>query len=156
MSLPWQWLLLLSPNFQVFNSTPPWFSFFMKNSVPWGSYWLAIQSIKLPLFNWHSKASIYPITECKCLVTKAWDRFIDEELLGDMMETITKTSTFHIAYFFVHYGKKSLLSHHPIGQCNGNIAKPTKGMSNYHHQQCRFHKKLSQLVIIIAFSSAIH
>ena len=43
------------------------------------------------------------------------------------METITKTSVSRIAYYFVHYGKKSLLIYHPIDQF--------KGMAKYSSQQ---------------------
>jgi len=79
------------------------------------------------------------------VVTAAWDRFIEKELLGDIMETITKKSVSRIAYYFIHYGKKSLLSHRPIDQFEGKILKPTKGISNLLKHQQRFHKKLSHL-----------
>jgi hypothetical protein len=55
----------------------------------------------------------------------AWDKFVEEELLGDVMETITKTAVSHTTvYYFVNYGKKSLLKHCPIDQFNRTISKP--------------------------------
>jgi hypothetical protein len=71
----------------------------------------------------------------------AWDKFIKEELLGDVMETITKTAVSHTVYYFVNYGKKSLLKHLLVDQVNGNIPKQLKEISSLHHPQCRFHKK---------------
>jgi hypothetical protein len=62
----------------------------------------------------------------------AWDRFIEEELLGDIMKTITKTSVSCIAYYFAHDSKQSLLSHCPIDQFDGNILKLTKGIFKPH------------------------
>jgi hypothetical protein len=82
------------------------------------------------------------------VVTAAWDRFLEEELVGGIMQTITKPSVSCIACYFVCYGKLSLLSHHPINQFNGNILKPTKGISNLIQHQHRFHKKMLQLVTI--------
>jgi hypothetical protein len=69
-----------------------------------------------------------------------------EELLGDVMKTITKTSVSHTKYYFINYGKKPLLKHRPIGQFNGNIPKPSKGIFHLHPRQSKFHKTLSQLV----------
>lgn len=40
------------------------------------------------------------------VVQKAWDRFVDEELLGDIMEYITKTTVGDTLHYFIHYGKK--------------------------------------------------
>jgi hypothetical protein len=77
------------------------------------------------------------------IVMAAWDKFIEEELLGDVMETIIKTAVSHTVYYFINYGKKSLLKHHPIDQFNGTISKPSRQISNVHNRQHRFHKKLS-------------
>jgi len=41
------------------------------------------------------------------VVSGAWDKFLHEEVLGNMMETITKTSVGATLYNFVHYGKRS-------------------------------------------------
>ncbi len=79
------------------------------------------------------------------VLTAAWDKFIEEELLGDVMDTITKTSVPRTKYYFVNYGKKSLLKH-PVDQFNGSIPKPSKEIFRLQPQQCKFHKKLSQLV----------
>jgi hypothetical protein len=83
------------------------------------------------------------------VVMAAWDKFIKEELLGDVMETVTKTAVSHTLYYFINYGKKSLLKHHPIDQFNGTLSKPSRQIANLHNRQRRFHKKLSQLVTSI-------
>jgi hypothetical protein len=83
------------------------------------------------------------------VVMAAWDKFIEEELLKDVMETITKTAVTHTVYYFINYGKKSLLKHHPIDQFNGTLSMPSRQIANLHIQQRRFHKKLSQLVTSI-------
>ncbi len=71
------------------------------------------------------------------------------------METITKTSVSHTKYYFVHYGEKSLLKHHPIDHFNGNMPKPSKEIVHLHHLQHKFHKKLSQLVTTITMCNTI-
>ena len=40
------------------------------------------------------------------VVNSAWDKFIEEEQLGDIMETITKSTVSCTKYYFINYGKK--------------------------------------------------
>lgn len=87
------------------------------------------------------------------MVSSAWDKFLDEELLGDTMETITKTSVGTSLYYFVHYGKKSLLTHIPGEQFDGSVSKSLKGL-HLKHRQRRFQKKLSELVISAVFNTS--
>jgi hypothetical protein len=61
------------------------------------------------------------------------------------METITKTTISRTKYYFIHYGKKSSLSHHPIDQFNGAKLRPSRGISDLPSKQRWLHKKLSQL-----------
>jgi hypothetical protein len=89
------------------------------------------------------------------VLTAAWDKFIEEEMLGDIMETITKTSVSRTKYYFINYGKKTLLKHHPIDQFNGKIPKPSKGIFHLHPRQRKFHKKLSQLLTTSSICNTI-
>jgi hypothetical protein len=81
------------------------------------------------------------------VVTTEWDKFIDEQNLGDIMETINKSSISHNSYYFIHYGKRSNLSHHPIDQYNGRISKPSMDSAALRVYHYSFHKKLSNMVI---------
>jgi hypothetical protein len=76
-------------------------------------------------------------------------------MLGDIMDTITKTSVSRTKYYFINYGKKTLLKHHPIDQFNGKIPKPSKGIFHLHPRQRKFHKKLSQLVTTSSICNTI-
>jgi hypothetical protein len=40
------------------------------------------------------------------VVTSSWDTFIEEEKLGDIMETITKSTVSRKKCYFINYGKK--------------------------------------------------
>jgi len=87
------------------------------------------------------------------VVAGAWDKFLDEELLRGMMETITKTTVGNSLYYFIHYGKKSLLTHIPGEQFNGRVSRSQKGLYLKHRQR-KFQKKLSELVTRTTLSSA--
>jgi hypothetical protein len=62
------------------------------------------------------------------VVLPAWEQFIQEEELHDIIETITKTSVCRTAYCFKNYGKKEHLHNHLIDQINGNIGTPSLPM----------------------------
>jgi hypothetical protein len=81
------------------------------------------------------------------VVTAERDKFVDEQNLGDLMETINKTSISRTSYYFFRYGKKSKLSHCPIEQFNGRISKPSVDIAALGIHQHSFHKKLSIMVI---------
>jgi hypothetical protein len=89
------------------------------------------------------------------VVQKAWDRFVDEELLGDIMEYITKTTVGDTLHYFIHYGKKSLLKHIPIEQFNGDVTQPIKAISNLKRRQSQFHQSLSKLLETATLTNSI-
>jgi transcription antitermination factor NusG len=63
------------------------------------------------------------------------------------METINKSSISRYSYYFIHYGKRSNLSHRPFDQYNGRISKPSMDNAALRVYQHSFHKKLSNMVI---------
>jgi hypothetical protein len=87
------------------------------------------------------------------VVAGAWDKFLNEELLRGMMETITKTTVGNSLYYFIHYGKKALLTHIPGDQFNGQVSRSQKGLYLKHRQR-KFQKKLSELVTRTTLSLA--
>ncbi len=79
------------------------------------------------------------------VVNSSWDKFIAEEQVGDIIETITKSFVSRTKYYFINYKKILLLSHCPIDQFNVVMLRPSRGILDLPARQCRFHKKLSQL-----------
>jgi hypothetical protein len=92
--------------------------------------------------------------EAISVVSGAWDKFLHEEVLGNIMETITKTSVGATLYYFVHYGKKSALMHIPGDRSNGKVLKSLKGLY-LEDRQWKFQRKLSELVTKTTLSSAL-
>jgi len=92
--------------------------------------------------------------EAISVVSGAWDKFLHEEVLGNMMETITKTSVGATLYYFMHYGKKSALMHIPGDQFNGKVSKSLKGLYLKDRQR-KFQRKLSELVTKTTLSSSL-
>jgi hypothetical protein len=50
------------------------------------------------------------------VVLAEWDKFIVEEKLQNIMETVNRSSIMHSMYYFINYGKKNNLTHRPIDQ----------------------------------------
>jgi len=56
------------------------------------------------------------------VVVAEWEKFIEEEEFGDIMENINNTKVKKKGYYFLNYVKKQNLCHHPIDQfSNGSI-----------------------------------
>jgi hypothetical protein len=111
--------------FQAALSTPPWgFFWILENAAPW------FVSLGKPvneeegtclysMLRFERKKGISFLSSIGLIekghsrnpeaiseVSGAWDKFLHEEVLGNMMETITKASVGATLYYFVHYGKK--------------------------------------------------
>ena len=83
-----------------------------------------------------------------------WDKFIIEQELGDIMETITRTQVGDKMHYFINYGNKSLLTHIPAAQFNGEKEGPSR-IVDLPLRQHRFHRKVSQLMTVQLSSSKV-
>jgi hypothetical protein len=55
------------------------------------------------------------------VIQAEWDKFSIEQKLQDIMETVNWSSIMHSKDYFISYGKKNKLKHHPINQFDQNI-----------------------------------
>ncbi len=53
------------------------------------------------------------------VIQSEWEKFIVEEHLFDLVETLNRTAVSGKRYYFVHFGLKENLQHRPIDQFNG-------------------------------------
>ena len=76
------------------------------------------------------------------VVTAEWDKFILEEGLEDLMESVNKTKL----HYFINIGAKSMLRHRPIDQFSEKFE--LKEFAGYlSARQRRLHKELSEVLI---------
>jgi hypothetical protein len=80
------------------------------------------------------------------VVVKAeWDKFINEQKLSSFIEPINQTSMSNKRHYFIHFGRKKKLTHHPIDQLKGMQRKKIKLVNH----QCKFQKQLSKMLVLL-------
>ena len=80
------------------------------------------------------------------VVKSEWDKFILEEKLGDLMETVNKTSISGQRHFFINIGDKKRLNHRPIDQFSGKVKQQYFG-AYVSTRQRKLHKELSEMLL---------
>jgi hypothetical protein len=80
------------------------------------------------------------------VVVKAeWDKFINEQGLSSLLEPINQTSISNKRHYFIHFGRREKLAHHPIDQLKGIQRKRIRIVDC----QCKFHKQISEMLMIL-------
>ena len=80
------------------------------------------------------------VTPSYAVVQAEWDRFIVEEKLQEIMETVNRTSVMRSKYYFINYGKKNKLNHRPIDQFDAKHAIKARQLFIINRQQKFYHQ----------------
>jgi hypothetical protein len=83
---------------------------------------------------------------CYTIVQNEWEKFILEENLQDVMESINQTSVMRSKYYFINYGRKVRLHHQPIDQFSSKHPLKAKPLFIIERQQ-KFHQQLSKALV---------
>ena len=84
------------------------------------------------------------------VVQVEWERFIVEEKLQDIMESVNRTSVGRSKFYFINYGKKDRLYHRPIDQFLSKKPLKAKQLFIIERQQ-KFHRQVSKALVATRF-----
>jgi hypothetical protein len=80
------------------------------------------------------------------VVLAEWEKFIVEEKLQNIMETVNRSSVMRSKYYFINYGKKNKLTHRPIDQFDSKHPMQSKQLFIIDRQQ-KFHRQVSKTLL---------